>query len=582
MLTQSRVDHPRKTARLLATTGLVFLVMLFVAGLPASKEIILKGIGTSSPRAAMIPAPLLWNTTWGGTKADECYSVWGDGTRLYTAGSTKSYGPDNYNFALAAWNPVTGAKLWNTTWGGIENDPCYSVWGDGTRVYTAGETCSFGDFYGDMALVAWDPATGTKLWNATWGGGSDTDIAYSVWGDGTRIYTAGYTNSFGPSSDFALVAWDPANGAILWESVWSMWHIDVATSVWGDGIQIYTAGYTQSYSASGLIKDFALVAWDPATGVKLWNTTWGGPLNDEGTSVWGDGTRVYTTGYTASYGAGDADFALVAWNPVTGAKLWNTTWGGKYNDKGYSVWGDGTRVYTTGYTASFSPGFYYDLALVAWDPEMGSFLWSDLWGGVNYEEARGIWGDGTRLFTAGWTWTFTAGENDFALVAWDVHFSVSHPNDFTYAASTTGHSFTWVVSCAITPTGSYIIYRDGVAFTSGTWTSDQDIVISVDNLALGAHAFTLVATDGYGGQVTDTIDVAVIAPTPELWSIPEILMIAMLGLIFVAVLLRARPASPGARTRDVSPALVDSKGPGKPSNQEANQRRRQKRQSDRR
>jgi hypothetical protein len=119
------------------------------------------------------------------------------------------------------------------------------------------------------------------------------------------------------------------------------------------------------------------------------------------------------------------------------------------------------------------------------------------------------------------------------------------------------------VSCATSPAASYMVYRNGMIITSGTWTADQDIAIPVDNLATGTYSFMIVATDGFGGQVTDVMDLTVISPTAPLFSIPEILMSALLGLIFIAVFLRGRTGSPDSRARDVSPALVDSKGSGK-------------------
>ncbi|OLS13247.1 MAG: hypothetical protein RBG13Loki_3121 [Promethearchaeota archaeon CR_4] len=178
------------------------------------------------------------------------------------------------------------------------------------------------------------------------------------------------------------------------------------------------------------------------------------------------------------------------------------------------MWGDSTRLYVSGMTENFGATMG-DLFLIAVDPEVGSFLWSELWGGLGTSNGRSVWGDGTRLYTGGSTTSFGAGSTDFALVAWDVHFSVSHPSDFSYTAGTSGHNITWVVSCATSQIGSYVLYRDGLAFASRAWTTDQEIIVLVDNLALGVHLFTLVASDGYSGQVMDSIDVAVISPPPE-------------------------------------------------------------------
>lgn len=46
-----------------------------------------------------------------------------------------------------------------------------------------------------------------------------------------------------------------------------------------------------------------LVKWD-AAGNLAWSRSWGGLGDDSGRSVRGDGTSVYTCGYTDSSGAG--------------------------------------------------------------------------------------------------------------------------------------------------------------------------------------------------------------------------------------------------------------------------------------
>src|SRR5271157_2120993 len=360
--------------------GLIIGVGLFSTKISSPKAIPARNL-PSFPQAGVIPPPRLWNNTWGGAGVDAATSVWGDGASVYTAGFTNSFGVGGPDFALVAWDEATGTRQWNTTWGGVNVDEANSVWGDGTRIYTAGYTASYGAGSNDFALVAWDPATHARLWNTTWGGVYD-DEANSVWGDGTRIYTAGLTNSFG------------------------------------------AGGY-----------DFALVAWDPATHAVLWNTTWGGASDDAATSVWGDGARIYTAGYTASYGNGLNDFALVAWDSATHARLWNTTWGGAADDIANSVWSNGGRIYTAGTTFNFG-AMSVDTALVVWDAATGNFLWSTMWGGAGDDRAYSVWGDGAHIFSAGYTTSFGAGSYDFAFVAWDIHFSVSHSSDVIYTAGT--------------------------------------------------------------------------------------------------------------------------------------------------
>jgi hypothetical protein len=71
------------------------------------------------------------------------------------------------------------------------------VWVDGTGIYTVGETTSFGAGSSDIAIVKWD-AAGNQVWNKTWGD-SSVESGWSVWGDGTSVYTCGSTDIYGNS-----------------------------------------------------------------------------------------------------------------------------------------------------------------------------------------------------------------------------------------------------------------------------------------------------------------------------------------------------------------------------------------------
>ncbi|MFX1398771.1 MAG: PKD domain-containing protein [Promethearchaeota archaeon] len=399
---------------------------------------------------------VLWNRTWGGTEWDYGWSIWGDGTYIYTAGFTESFDALNYDLLLVQWD-TDGNLVWNRTWGGTGDDWCYSVWGDGTYIYTTGYTESPG-YNDDVVLVRWN-ATGSVEWSRTWGG-SSTDYGCSVWGDGTYLYTTGFTSSFGALiGDLLLVKWD-ATGNIIWNRTWggdgydfgcSVWGDgtfiytvgynrdlitleedlalvrwnenlfrtmgetgnDVGNSVWSDGTFIYTTGRTNSFGA--LNYDLLLVKWD-ATGNMIWYRTWGGTGMDYGNSVWGDGTYLYTTGFTRDLNTSDDDLMLIKWD-ATGNMVWNKTWGGTGGDIGYSVWGDGTYLYTSGSTRSFG-ALWIDLLLLQWDTD-GNVVWNRTWGGAGYEYGLSVWGDGTYIYTTGSTSSFGAITEDLLLVQWD-------------------------------------------------------------------------------------------------------------------------------------------------------------------
>ncbi|MHA1698010.1 MAG: hypothetical protein ACTSWN_04130, partial [Promethearchaeota archaeon] len=362
------------------------------------------------PSPSYFPGEQLWNRTWGGSNYDYGSSIWGDGTYLYTCGATYSYGPGDYDLLLVKWD-ADGNQVWNRTWGGFDYDEGYSVWGNGTYLYTCGTTYSYGAGYDDLLLVKWD-ADGNQVWNRTWGG-PNYDGGRSVWGDGNYVYTCGKTQSFGAGGyELLLVKWD-ADGNQVWNRTWGGSDWDEGNSVWGDGSYIYTCGYTQSYGAGGY--ELLLVKWD-ADGNQVWNQTWGGSSDDCGRSVWGDGTYLYTCGSTSSYGAGSDDLLFVKWN-ADGNQVWNRTWGGSAGDVGYSVLGDGSYIYTCGYSWSFGAGSL-DLFLVKWDTN-GNLVWNRTWGGSDFDFGYSVWADGSYLYTCGYTNSYGAGLSDLLLIKWD-------------------------------------------------------------------------------------------------------------------------------------------------------------------
>ena len=170
-------------------------------------------------------------------------------------------------------------------------------------------------------------------------------------------------------------------------------------SVWGDGMgNIYTCG---NKDGSGGYPDLVLIKWSSA-GIQQWNRTWGGAFDDRGYSVWGDSAGyIYTCGFTQT-GATNYDVLLVKWSS-TGSEVWSRTWGGSYFDAAYSVWGDDTGdVYTCGTTGPVAnPDILY-LLLVKWS-SAGSVVWSRTWTRDAQNVGLSVWGDGAgNIYTSGY------------------------------------------------------------------------------------------------------------------------------------------------------------------------------------
>ena len=455
--------------------------------------------------------------TWGGTGYDRGHSIWGNETYLYALGDTNSFGAGGYDFALLKLRRTDGHILWNRTWGGSKTDRGYSIWSDGTYLYTLGETSSFGAGSSDFALIKWD-TDGNIIWNRTWGG-QGYDRGHSIWGNGTYLYTLGNaeraTGSYYTYLDIALVKWD-TDGNVIWSRTWGGLNHDHGYSIWGNGTHLYTLGDTRSYGAGDY--DFALLKWD-TDGNIIWNRTWSGQGYDRGYSIWGNGTHLYTLGETepTSDFVTYSDLALVKWD-TDGNIVWSCTWGGSRDDRGRSIWGDGTYLYTLGDTwAGYSTG--YNLVLLKWDID-GNIVWCHTWGGTNKDTGQSVWGDGTYLYTLGYT--RSSGDYDVVLVKWGPDITapgLTNPSDITYSEESIGHKITWTATDYNPST--YKIYQDDIEVASGAWVSGSSITVNVDGLLIGSYDYTIIVYDTSSNSVSNTVIVTVVDTTIPTLTTPS-------------------------------------------------------------
>ena len=260
-----------------------------------------------------------------------------------------------------------GDQLWVKRYKGLTDseDEARSVATDGQRVFVTGTSdeswTAEAGYAGDYATTAYDAATGARLWVRRYvGPGNGYDAASSVATHGGRVFVTGRSDGSGSGADYATVAYDAATGARLWVSRYNGPGngYDAASSVAADGQKVFVTGRTYGYGKNtDAIVDFGTVAYDAATGARLWVNTYNGPENDvdEAYSVSTDGVGVYVTGYTHGHGPDsryEQDYATVAYDSETGAELWVGLYDGPrhHRDIARSVTTDGGEVYVTGYS----------------------------------------------------------------------------------------------------------------------------------------------------------------------------------------------------------------------------------------
>jgi WD40 repeat protein len=176
----------------------------------------------------------------------------------------------------------------------------------------------------DYATVAYGAATGTRLWAQRYNGpanGDDHASSVRVSPGGTRVFVTGDSQGAGSGYDYATVAYSAATGTRLWAQRYNgpANGDDHASSVAVSpgGTRVFVTGSSQG-TRSVFALDYATVAYNAATGTRLWAQRYNGPGNsyDVATSlaVSPGGTRVFVTGISVGRATG-FDYATVAYRP---------------------------------------------------------------------------------------------------------------------------------------------------------------------------------------------------------------------------------------------------------------------------
>jgi DNA-binding beta-propeller fold protein YncE len=353
-----------------------------------------------------------------------------DGATEYVTGQSLG-SSSGFDYATVAYNAATGKRLWARRYNGPGNgtDIAYSVTvsPDGRAVYVTGQSVGSAGF-DDYATVAYDGATGKRLWARRYNGPGSYNEAYSVAVSPTKgtVYVTG--QSLGSAGfDYATVAYGAATGQRLWVKRYNGPGngADYARSVAVSPTEatVYVTG--QSYGGAATGYDYATVAYNAATGARRWVSRYNGPASSTDAAyrvaVSPNTATVYVTGYSAGGLSTLADYATVAYNPATGAQLWASRYNGpaSRSDAAYSlaVSLDGTAVYVTG--GSYGGSTLYDYATVAYDVATGAQLWASRYNGPSSSEdvasAVAVSPTNGTVFVSGESWT---PPSDYATVAY--------------------------------------------------------------------------------------------------------------------------------------------------------------------
>jgi WD40 repeat protein len=267
-------------------------------------------------------------------------------------------------------------------------------------------------------------APGSQLWVERYDGpGSYVDSAtdVTVGPNGETVFVTGY--DFGDSTGwgYATVAYAASTGTMLWLKRYNGpgdgQDEAAAIAVSPDGSKVFVTGFSDSSTTSA---DWATIAYDASTGAKLWVRRFNGPADDvdeaRAIGVSPDGSAVFVTGGSFT-SAQTSDYQTLAYRASDGSRLW----GRRYNGPGDSGDGasaiaispTGSAVFVTG--TSDGASTFADYATVAYAPSNGATLWTkrhnDSIDGDDFARAVGVSPDGAMVFVTGSTSAATRYDN---------------------------------------------------------------------------------------------------------------------------------------------------------------------------
>jgi hypothetical protein len=261
-------------------------------------------------------------------------------------------------------------------------------------------------------------AANDTIWTRTFGG-TNIDIAHDVQQTTDSGYVmTGYTRSIGPSGRNVWLVKTDADGNMEWQKAFGGSSDDEGYSVkqTREGGYIIT-GYTKSYGAG--VNDVYLVRTD-AAGNQLWHKTFGGQYDDEGYSVLqaSDGGFI-VGGVTSSFAAGGRDVWMIK-TDSSGNELWRKSHGALSSDGARCI--EATRdggYILTGWTFSYGTDIYGSVWMVKTD-SAGNLEWHKVFGGTGADRGYCVQqtSDGGYVLT-GYTDSFGAGNYDLYLIKTD-------------------------------------------------------------------------------------------------------------------------------------------------------------------
>jgi hypothetical protein len=400
---------------------------LSVAVLLLSVIVLPGGTANSSPAGSRTLWVHRYDGPGHGDDAASAVAVSPDATRVIVTGSSLGLGFSDY--ATVAYDS-SGHRRWTARYDGPvhDNDAArvVAVSPDSKKVFVTGRSAG-GDSEPDYVTVAYDAASGHHLWTSrydTQGDSQDSPAGLAVSPDGSKVFVTG-DSGINAHFVYMTIAYDANTGHILWVDRYNgptFWDFAKSLTVSPDSSTVFVTGGSQSIGAGS--DDFATIAYDAGTGLRLWITRYDHAIDGgdfaRAIGVSPDGSAVFVTGESQgrdSY----RDYLTIAYDARTGHLLWKTRYDDPAQGEDYpraiASSPDGSAIFVTGYGL----GTGYDYVTVAYDAATGHPLWTKGYdgpgGGTDQAYSLAASRDGSMVFVTGYS-TGPLGM-DYATIAYD-------------------------------------------------------------------------------------------------------------------------------------------------------------------
>ncbi len=347
------------------------------------------------PSQGFPPGGLIWVRQFdghGGQDIARSVAVSPSGGMVFVTGVT-DVSTSNDNYLTVAYQVSSGLRAWTAEYsgaGGINAASSVAVSPDGSTVFVTGASAGQGSG-DDFATVAYHAKTGTQLWARRWAGrGSSTDVATAVSAAGQATVLVTGTSSGPRGSRAVTIAYDAATGATSWiRSLAASSGVALAVGP-GGGVGYVTGSNGLDFSTIAYSVRDGATKWVARYQARILGATPDTADQSRSITVGPSGRTVYITGTAGTAHRGTAhDYATVAYRASTGAQLWahRYTGPGTGDDSAHSIATSprGRTVYVTG--ASVGANGHLDYATIAYDGATGARLWVARFAGANDSNA---------------------------------------------------------------------------------------------------------------------------------------------------------------------------------------------------